>query len=159
MSISKVMGGLALLGRCMNDPEIMAAVLTNQLELEIKYAFYYMERKELPPSETLEDVNVPEVITAYERLVTMIRNKVQHIFRMAEIEENRNQRIQGHIDEANRKKEIDERLKAQSAPHPLGTTAEISEKYGLSKTAVRKMKADGTLEVYCAAKDALNNNI
>lgn len=34
----------------------------------------------------------------------------------------------------------------------MGTTAEICSKYNLSKSAVRKMKADGTLEAFIEAQ-------
>jgi hypothetical protein len=38
-----------------------------------------------------------------------------------------------------------EELKANQQPHELGTVAEISAKYGISKSEVRRRKADGTL--------------
>lgn len=69
------------------------------------------------------------------------------------------ERKQKHIDEVNRKRDIEKRLKELSAPHPLGTVAEICEKYSISKSVVRKMKADGTLEAFCLAEDVkIKNN-
>lgn len=153
MSISKVMVGMSIIGQATNDPIVITQILTGQFELEIKYAFYYMEKKELPTSETLEDVNIPEVLTAYNRLLDLIRNSIIHNITMDRIQNNILKRKQKRIDEKNEKIEIEERLKRLSAPHHLGTVAEICQKYNLSKSVVRKMKADGTLEAFCLAKD------
>lgn len=153
MSISKVMVGVSIIGQATNDPIVITQILTGQFELEIKYAFYYMEKKELPTSETLEDVNIPEVLTAYNKLLDLIRNELTHALRIVEIKNNMSERKQKHIDEVNRKRDIEKRLRELSAPHPLGTVAKICQKYNLSKSVVRKMKADGTLEAFCLAED------
>lgn len=48
MTMTRVMTGMSLVGQVFSDPIVATQVLTGQLELEIKYAFYYMEKKELP---------------------------------------------------------------------------------------------------------------
>ncbi len=158
MTMTRVMTGMSLVGRVFNDPIVATQVLTGQLELEIKYSFYYMEKKELPFSEVLEDINTPEVSTRYNKLLDLIRSELSHALRMVEIKNNMLERKQKHIDEVNRKRDIEKRLKELSAPHPLGTVKEICEKYNISKSLVRKMKADGTLEDFCLAEDVKIKN-
>lgn len=159
MTMTRVMTGMSLVGQVFSDPIVATQVLTGQLELEIKYAFYYMEKKELPFSEVLEDINTPEVSTRYNKLLDLIRSELTYALRIVEIKHNMLERKQKHIDEVNRKRDIEKRLKELSAPHPLGTVAEICEKYSISKSVVRKMKADGTLEAFCLAEDVkIKNN-
>jgi len=41
-----------------------------------------------------------------------------------------------------------EKFMGNHEPHALGTTAELAEKYGVSKKAIRKHKQAGTLEAF-----------
>jgi hypothetical protein len=48
--------------------------------------------------------------------------------------------------------EVCEKFMGNNEPHALGTVAELSEKYGLSKSAIRTHKREGTLEAFISER-------
>lgn len=55
--------------------------------------------------------------------------------------------------EAEKLTKVQELNQQRNQPHAAGTVAEIAAKYGLSKSEVRKMKREGTLDAALAQKE------
>ena len=85
-----------------------------------------------------EELEVPEVLNYVERIKQMVRNMIQNMF-VQEAEDFKQQ--QKHELGALKKK-----LSESNKPHSQGTVAELATKLGVSKSEVRRMKTDGTLE-------------
>jgi DNA-directed RNA polymerase specialized sigma subunit len=88
--------------------------------------------------QTEEDIASPDVRSALDQAKTFVRWQIQEIFRRAE------------QDDAEEKKQHLEQVRTELAqrnrPSTAGTVAEIAAKYGISKSEVRRLRADGTLE-------------
>lgn len=71
-------------------------------------------------------------------LKEMIRDTVRHVFEMSAAEE--------ELSQAADLQDVRRKLSNTNRPHELGTVAEIAKALGISKSEVRRRKADGTLE-------------
>jgi DNA invertase Pin-like site-specific DNA recombinase len=87
---------------------------------------------------TEADLETPEVLAGLERIKNHFRGVVQEIFRTAD-------EADRQADQA-RHQEMLNQMRKNQQPHEMGTVAEIAAKYGISKSEVRRRKADGTLE-------------
>lgn len=81
-------------------------------------------------AETLEDLETPEVLQMLNRLKSTCRSDINALFEAADKQD---------------KADLIEKLKETNKPHEMGTVSEIAEKFGISKSEVRRRKADGTL--------------
>lgn len=140
--------GLGIVGTALH-PELpgygttIAAILTGQHDRALHCASHITLKKPTPSS--FEEVeNDPAVIGHVENIKNYLRRLVQGIFDAAMSEER-------HRMDAQRNALL-AKLKTTNKPHVLGTVAEIAEKYGLSKSEVRRLKAQGTLEDFIAKK-------
>ncbi|BCG50190.1 hypothetical protein [Ralstonia phage RP13] len=136
---SKVLTGMGIIGdvvapKELNDTTIqkMSMVLVGTYDEYLKCAAYYVQNKKNP--ETQEDLNHGMVEFVVNRVKNQIRSFFQAIF------------DQGAKEDQKKRDEILAKMKESNKPHAMGTVAEIAEKYGISKSEVRRMKAAGTLE-------------
>lgn len=76
----------------------------------------------------------------------------------AALKEEYRQTLQKAIDdeatrlEQEKQQEACEQFMGNQEPHTLGTTAELAERYNVSKKQIRKMKQDGTLQEFINGK-------
>lgn len=125
--VAKAMSGLLIIGTP-NSPESLANILIGVHDFQLKCALYYtLLKKEAQDTIELEN---PIVLNALERFKEMNREVVRAIFAEAE--------LQDHA-------ALAQKLRDSNKPHELGTVAEIATKYGISKSEVRRRKAEGTL--------------
>ena len=128
--------GASLIGSLYSNPAenitIIPSVLAGELDENLSHGFYCMESQ-------IRDCDVdPQVIKyAVEAVKSHLRQFIQNIFTNAarEDDEKRNAHVQ----------DIRVQLANSSKPHEMGTVAEIAAKYNISKSEVRRRKADGTL--------------
>jgi hypothetical protein len=121
------------------DPQTLAFILVGKYEEELKCAMHMGAFKKIATSP--EDLEKPEVLSMYSRLVEGIRSYIQGIITQ-ELKMMKQEQMES----------VKRELAQSNKPHALGTVAEISTKYGISKSEVRRMKADGTLEAWVATR-------
>lgn len=128
---SMAMVGLNLIGNA--TIESATFTITGLYDKELSVTCFNILRKELPTSD--EDLDYPDVKAAVERIKDQFRREIQGLFDLADKQE-----------AAEAKEAKDKIMKDLHSPSTFGTVAEISAKYGVSKSDVRKHKAAGTLE-------------
>lgn len=126
------MTGLAIIGGI--NINNVAFLLMGQYDIEIKCAFFYSYLRKNASS--VEELEIPEVLEPLRRLKDMYRREVQDIFSEAAKQD---------------RAELLAKLKNTNMPHEMGTVSEIAAKYNISKSEVRRRKADGTLHELVAA--------
>ena len=130
--LTKAFVGLAIIGDSIGFTEssmrAKASIVMNQSDLELKCALYWQTKK--TAAETLEDLETPEVLQMLNRLKAMCRSDIHALFEAADKEV---------------KADLVAKLKETNKPHEMGTVSEIATKHGISKSEVRRRKADGTL--------------
>lgn len=136
-SLAKGMKGLALISGFLMEPEknVMAIpfALSGDMDEDLKYGFHLMLYGGKVPYNA-EDFVLQKSLDG---LKSNLRFFVQRIFELAE-----------HDEELQRQTElarVRQELKQSSRPHEMGTVAEIAAKFGISKSEVRRRKAEGTL--------------
>lgn len=142
MSITTAMHGMSIIA-CAIDPKtpedfgsISALILTGHYDLPIKAAAYYRIVGKV--YETEEELNRPDVITFLDGLKAMVRNTIEFIFTDAD-EQLKNESKESFDN-------LRKKLCESNKPHVQGTVAELAQKLGVSKSEVRRMKTEGTLE-------------
>lgn len=137
LDIAKGMSGLHLIGRFMTEPEknisAIPFVLSGHMDNELYQGFYLSE---YGTKRDFEE-NDPKIKNAVEGLKNLLRQFVQEIFRRA-AEEDRMEQIR-------QLERVKAELAQSSKPSEYGTVAEIAQKFGISKSEVRRRKAEGTL--------------
>lgn len=128
-AISKGLAGAALLGSL--SVEQGAALLMGNFDVE------FLALAAIKIQGTLkEEYHIGEQENAFlDRVKNMVRNDFKSIFKMAEQQEM-----------AELKKKAKEAMDKQHKPSEFGTVTELMAKLGLSKSEVRRRKADGTIE-------------
>lgn len=143
--MSLAMTGMSLIGQALqfrnqDDVQVATFIIMGHYDKYLKCASFFTSKLkidgQLPKTE--EELEVPEVLVHVERIKNHIRGLIQQVFREAE-------RYDQAISQA-KKEELLAKLRESNKPHTLGTVAEIATKYGMSKSEVRRHKADGTLE-------------
>lgn len=139
---SDVFIGLELIGtmlfpRKLEDfAEKAPFVLTGQYDRYLRAAFFYnMEHRE--PQSTDSPELAQRVAVAVENVKNVARAGIAEIFKAAN--------FQDEMEKKGRGEEIAAEFRDHNVPHEMGTVAEIAAKYGISKSEVRRRKADGTL--------------
>lgn len=139
MSTHKALTGFALLGQALgNTPEdyqVVVMIVLGQFDSDLKHAFYFKRRGVTASTES--DLEIPEVLSDLERTKDFLKSKIQAIFKEAE--------RQDELAKEQAKRDVNQKFAEAIAPHVMGTVTEIAEKYGISKSEVRRMKAAGTL--------------
>ncbi len=121
------------------DPKRMgaaiSAVLTDSVKDDVCSALFYMTAGHQPTCESDLQLMAPR----YEQTKEVLRKAVVGLFSADQEPE------QKSAVSAIRKAEVLQELKSHNQPSEFGTVAEISAKYGISKSEVRRRKAEGTL--------------
>lgn len=134
---SKTLEGLSILGQVMgNDLSVeqraalLAAILTGRHDDALMCAAYSHREKVVPLS--MEQVNGHTMARlSIERLKNLILDGMTSAI---------------EAEAKNYRKELLDELKASQRPHAAGTVSELATKLGVSKSEVRRMKTEGTLE-------------
>jgi hypothetical protein len=136
--LTNVFTGLSIIADCIDfrKPEVVAFALAGHFDDELLAAsFYVAHHKESVGDEYKTDVRAASNVA---NIKDHIRAQINHIFREADREE------QMARDAAFAR--VRNELKNRNQPHAQGTVAEIAAKFGISKSEVRRRKADGTLD-------------
>lgn len=132
--------GINLIGDWLNN---LMSFTTDIHDEYLRCALYFSENKKFP--ETQEDI-MTEQMDAW---LAETKSRIMNIVRVGiNIETRRDERRQHYKDKQEKKQsEIKTRTAFNSMhkPDPEGTVKEISEKYGVSLSEVRRLKREGKL--------------
>lgn len=137
---SKVLSGMSVMGSIMSPAEsedafaakiqTMTNILTGLHDEILLCALVSSFTKNVPSS--LDEVNSnPEALAGLGRLKDMIRRDIQMIMDKGAAEDKNNLLM---------------KMKETNKPHPMGTVNEIAAKLNISKSEVRRLKANGSLD-------------
>ncbi len=140
--IAKSMVGMSIVGSM--TMEQLPSFLTGSYDFDIKCGLFY--RQFLRAPETVEELDTPVILEQLDGLKSYFRRMVQQMIDYA-VKENKQEQ----------KRDAQARMQALNKPHAMGTTAEIAAKYGLSKSEIRRRKAEGTLELLAQMEDVIQN--
>jgi len=136
----KAMSGLNLIGDWSNNLISFTTVIHDE---HLRCALYFSEKKEFAEKE--EDI-MNEQMDAW---LAEIKSRIMTLVRVGlSIETRRDERRQHYQD---KQEKIQSEIKTRTAfnsmhkPDPEGTVKEISEKYGVSLSEVRRLKREGKL--------------
>lgn len=134
-----MMFGLSIVGKCTNleDPGIAALVMGGSYDEDLLCMFYGLQRNCVPGENSAEYTNDPDAKQGLQNLKDYILGLVQEVFRRAQLEDQEMQAL--------KLQQVRHEVLQSSKPHEMGTVNEIAQKYGISKSEVRRRKADGTL--------------
>lgn len=130
--------GLSIVADCIDfrNPNVVPFVLTGHFDDQLLCAFFYTAHHRVASS--VEEYKTDERANyALNNLKEIIRNKLEYFFWQLDQEEKA-------VKRANLE-QIRSELRKSNQPHVMGTVAEIAQKYNISKSEVRRRKADGTL--------------
>jgi AraC-like DNA-binding protein len=139
MDYTRYMKGLYIIGKLteFNDGETIAFFLTPEGQSLVRDTFMEHakratenDRKDGGSSDTAHDGEA-----AFERLNDLVQFKLKKVVEAVEVE----------VEEV-RLTKVQELNQQRNKPHAAGTITEIAMKLGVSKSEVRKMKRDGTLD-------------
>jgi hypothetical protein len=142
-----ILNGLSIIGSIVNPVDATAfgfhsvKLLSGEYDRYIKaIGLHQMTGKIFEKDEELE---TPEVLKYVERIKQMVRNMIQGMF---EQEAEHFKQQQKHALEA-----LKIKLSQSNKPHEQGTVTEIAKKLGVSKSEVRRLKAENKLDEALAA--------
>jgi hypothetical protein len=137
MGIMGIVGPVLLAGKTPTPSEVqtMAMILAGNHDKEIKAAFAILETGSAHPTE--EQMDLPIVLEKLHFLKARCRHWIQGVFDAAAQQEEK-EKQQQH-------KAILADVQSHNKPHPLGTVDELAKKFGVSKSEIRRRKAEGTL--------------
>lgn len=133
--------GMGILGRMFGNAEILAAILAGVHDEALTCAAFFKFYGRYVEGE--EDLKDQRAVVGVSHLKMRIRAALQQAIDDGIAQEN-----------AALERVRLEKLRERNSPSALGTTAEVAAKYGLSKAAVRKMRAEGTLDQLLAGDNA-----
>lgn len=143
-----VMLGAAVLGEIMNGnitnvPYLLEVRGDNEMQESVKLSMFYMENNRLPDIDSIQDVELMDEIFSIAQ--NNLRILIQNLFnRVYDCESSSYKEAM----EYRKKLELEQLVRSQKEshkPHEMGTVAEIATKYGISKSEVRRLKAEGLL--------------
>lgn len=136
--LTKVFTGLSLTADCLDfrRPEVVAFALVGKFDDELLAASYYVAHHREPVGD--EYKTDPRAVYGVESIKGHIRDVINHVFREADREEQMARDVAFS--------RLKEDLKKSNQPHARGTVAEIAAQLNISKSEVRRRKADGTLD-------------
>jgi hypothetical protein len=138
LDLTKGFNGMCLIGSFVSEPEknisAMPFLLAGDMDDQIYRGFYLTEYGTNKPYQP----NDPKITLHVERLKSLVRGFVQGVFDAAAREDERERMA--------KMENLRAELAQSNKPHVLGTVAEIAAKFNISKSEVRRRKAEGTLE-------------
>lgn len=140
LNLAESMIGLSMAGGLLFETEKFIEVLPFVLAGDFDEKLYNGLHLSLARDEEFRSDNA-RVLLALENLKKHIRSFVQKIFELAAEEDRRDSRNE----QLKRIEDLRQSLRESNRPHEMGTVAEIAQRYGISKSEVRRRKAEGTL--------------
>jgi hypothetical protein len=142
--LSKFLAGLSVIGTALGpvpDVTVMTFILLGKYDKELAYAFYGQKH-----GIHIENVTEEEILTSPVAAIgtTNLKNWLRSILQQAINEESR-------MIEAQMRQNFQDLVAQQkeaSKPHAQGTVAELAAKFGVSKSEIRRLKADGKLDEF-----------
>ena len=140
MNTTVILTGMSIIGSIMSSTNVSAGfhavkLLAGEYDRSIKaIGLYQMTGKIFEKDEELE---TPEILEYLERAKQMIRIMIQGMFQQEAKDFKQQQKHQLET--------LKIKLLESNKPHSQGTVAELATKLGVSKSEVRRMKADGSL--------------
>jgi DNA invertase Pin-like site-specific DNA recombinase len=144
---STVMHGMSIVGSLFmpakNEEELgdkiqlMTNTLVGLYDEAILCAMFSNITKELPSEIAQATANI-HAQASLTRLKDLIRNDIQKVMEQGAAEDRQNLVL---------------KLKETNKPHPMGTVNEIAAKLNISKSEVRRLKANGTLDSMLAVTE------
>lgn len=136
LDIAKAANGMIIIGSLMFETEknisAIPFVLAGDMDDELKRGFFASKFG------IIAEYDSSRACPELEGLKQHLRFFVQAIFRAAAHEEEMERRVA--------LEKVRYELKDSNKPHEMGTVSEIAARLGISKSEVRRRKADGTLE-------------
>jgi len=126
---AEVLRGMSLIAD--NRIDTVTLIVTGHYDLPLKCALYQVGLKTGVAPASVADLDIPQVLAGLERIKNHYRELIRRIFDEAE-----------QLD----REALLNNMRKTNQPHEMGTVGEIAIKYGISKSEVRRMKANGTLE-------------
>lgn len=142
MNAVVILNGLSIIGSIVNPVDATAfgfhsvKLLSGEYDRYIKAIGLHQTTGKI--FEKDEELETPEVLKYVERIKQMVRNMIQGLFQQ-EAENFKNQQKQAM-------EVLKQKLSQSNKPHEQGTVAEIAQKLGISKSQVRRFKAEGKLD-------------
>lgn len=134
----KILIGLSIIADCMDFRNMnrVVSVLGGSHDAVLLHAFYHSAHRTVAQDNPQE--TDPAALNGLKNFKDFLRDAVQAVLREAE--------RQDQLERQATKKKVLQELAESNRPHVMGTVAEIATKYGVSKSEVRRRKADGTLD-------------
>lgn len=148
-SLATAMRGAMIMGSY-SDHLVMVQVLMGMHDHTLSVFIYHRHHQKLP--ESFDALKDEHVVVVLDRFKNLYRGAVQEIFNAADRHdsltafrrEQAEERHQKQQKKATEKRTADA-FKSMSKPDPMGTVAELAERYGVSLSVVRKLKREGRL--------------
>jgi hypothetical protein len=141
----KTMTGISLMGKMYNvltgtavqkqDLQLIPMILTGHFDQELKCAAHMMEFGKIPDSK--DRLESPQVTVLFDHLKWRVRSFTQGVIDLM-AENDRLKKEQARL-------RLLVELRERDRPHELGTVDQMAERYGVSKSEIRRRKAAGTL--------------
>jgi hypothetical protein len=147
-----VLIGLGRLAQAFKDDMTMYAILImndrrNESQRTVAVASYYQKFGHLPDTQAKMGI-------AWEEYEGVLKPRMQRLLSEAinsEIEAE-NREMQAKITKL--QNEMLAQMRKTHQPHQLGTVNEIAQKYGISKSEVRRLKSEGKLEEFVQERES-----
>lgn len=144
MTPQSVLIGLEVIANCMDSSNIFrasnvsASVLVGTHDNVLLQTFYFVANKKMVSDEEYKtDVLTVDKLNNFK---SQIRMSIQLIIDREGLRHQEKIALSQQL--------VRHELRKSNMPHELGTVSEIATKYGISKSEVRRRKADGTLEEF-----------
>lgn len=140
----KIGVGLSVMANCLDfhKPELIGPILTGQFDDEILAAVYFCHHKVQPQNSEHRTCEVArsDLVKIKDHIRATVVDLLSYHNELLE------QMPRMSRKPAEVPAEVKRDLQKSHAPHAQGTVAEIAAKFGLSKSEVRRRKAEGTLD-------------
>jgi hypothetical protein len=151
--IVKVAAGMSIVGQALTlgtpeEAQVATWFLMGNYDSEVKTFLYWKEKNSFPTTDA--DLDIPSVVEKLEFMKGVVRRKIQNIFHQAEAED-REEKQRHHLNLINQ-------MRQSNKPHHLGTVDEIAKRFNISKSQVRRLKADNALDAFADAASAMQSN-
>jgi len=138
----KIFIGLGVIGDMIGDNptrvgNALVQITTDRFKNEILAGCFHRVHGRYPigDEDYTQDANA---LVQYENIKQFAQNAIRGIFNAAH--------RQDMLDRQKELTDLRARLKDTNKPHPAGTVAELATQLGVSKSEIRRRKADGTLQ-------------
>lgn len=150
MDHSKMFVGMSAMGAAfmLSTPEeaqIATFVLLGKYDEEIRLFLYWRDKGQLPQKP--EEILVDQYTEQLEKLKSVIRLKINNIFNRAERQDQQERVLQ--------RQALVHQMKQRSQPHRAGTVDELSKRYNVSKSQIRRLRTENRLDQFIDTMEAM----